>query len=443
MTWGIFTHSFAKSPLDIKLLWISVFLRLVSYGLTDQIITLFLNEIGISEDQMGLFMTLTLFGDVLLSYILTWYADHWGRRLVLIYGAVMMSISGMVFSYFENFYVLLLAAILGVIAPSSDEVGPFKSIEESVIAHLTPNTKRPEIYSLHAFFGTIGSAIGSMLSGLIMNFLLSKNIFKTNLQCYKFIFVLYSIIALCKTIIMCLLSPNIELYHKNEPSVESETSTLLNATNEDVVTPLTVTTKLSTKTISLLIKLLIIFMLDSFGYGFLTSSWMVYYYSKTFPIQMTFLALGALFSVGKIITAVSSFPSSILARMFGPVRATLLVQIPSGIFFILIPLCKPHLLLSILFLYLYLSTTAMDVTPRQLLLTNLIPAQDLTKVMGIVNIGKTFARCIGPTFTGLLANKGELWVCFIISGGLTILADFILYLLFNKVDKKILRQTNN
>ena len=42
----------------------------------------------------------------------------------------------------------------------------------------------------------------------------------------------------------------------------------------------------------------------------------------------------------------------------------------------------------------------MDVVPRQVLLTSIMPKQDITKVMGIVNIGKTLARCIGPIITG-------------------------------------------
>ena len=41
----------------------------------------------------------------------------------------------------------------------------------------------------------------------------------------------------------------------------------------------------------------------------------------------------------------------------------------------------------------------MDVVPRQVLLTSIMPKQDITKVMGIVNIGKTLARCIGPIIT--------------------------------------------
>ena len=40
-----------------------------------------------------------------------------------------------------------MAAIFGVISPSGDETGPFKSVEEASIAHLTPHNHRPEIFA--------------------------------------------------------------------------------------------------------------------------------------------------------------------------------------------------------------------------------------------------------------------------------------------------------
>ena len=105
-------------------------------------------------------------------------------------------------------------------------------------------------------------------------------------------------------------------------------------------------------------------------------------------------------------------------------------------------MAKNYLPLSILFLNLHFATTAMDVTPRQILLTNIIKPRDLTKVMGVVNIGKTFARCVGPIFTAILANNNYLWLCYIISGSLVITADLILACMFLGVDAKIKKQMN-
>lgn len=452
--WKQFVHASS----DIKLLWLSVFTRLLAYGLTNQVLTLFLNKIVPNESYIGTFMSLTLVGDVLASYVLTWYADSWGRRRVLILGSIMMFISGLVFTYSENFWCLLFFAIIGVISPSSNEVGPFKSIEESMIAHLSENSIRPEIYAIHSLVGTLGAALGALLSGTFVNWL-QVHWQLNELQSYKYTFALYALLAFTKVIIMCSLSSKTELdshFHNDPVTIESITSNdlapLLEQRRESIheQTPLIANdndnartvgkNSLSKESIHILIRLLIIFMTDSLGSGFMTDAWMVYYFKYQFA--MNSVALGTLFFITTFVMASSTLPSSILPRWFGPVKATLLVQVPSGIFSILLPFASNNLVWSIILLNLHFSTTAMDVTSRQILLTNLIPSKDLTRVMGIVNIGKTFARCVGPIFTGILAKNGYLWFCYIISGSLVILADIILAISFLHVDKLILQQIN-
>lgn len=75
-------------------------------------------------------MTLTLFGDLLLGTFLTLVADRVGRRKVLLAGSVMMIVSGLIFALFENYWILLLAAVIGVISITGGDFGPFRSIEE-------------------------------------------------------------------------------------------------------------------------------------------------------------------------------------------------------------------------------------------------------------------------------------------------------------------------
>ena len=63
-----------------------------------------------------------------------------------------------------------MAAIFGVISPSGDETGPFKSVEEASIAHLTPHNHRPEIFAFYGLFATAGAAIGSLLCGILVDY---------------------------------------------------------------------------------------------------------------------------------------------------------------------------------------------------------------------------------------------------------------------------------
>ena len=75
-------------------------------------------------------MTLTLLGDVLLGGFLTLIADRVGRRKVLIAGSFLMVMSGTIFALVENFWILLVAAVLGVISATGGDFGPFRAIEE-------------------------------------------------------------------------------------------------------------------------------------------------------------------------------------------------------------------------------------------------------------------------------------------------------------------------
>lgn len=109
--------SLYRSHVDVKLLCLQRFVRLFAYGASTLVLVSFLRELGISQRRIGLFMTLTLTGDVAISFVLALFADGVGRRAVLALGAALMIASGVVFAQFENYWVLLAAAVFGVISP--------------------------------------------------------------------------------------------------------------------------------------------------------------------------------------------------------------------------------------------------------------------------------------------------------------------------------------
>ena len=115
---GVF--SIAESSRDTKLLCLQRFIRLLAYGATTLILALFLSSLGISDARIGLFMTLTLLGDVIISFVLTLVADGLGRRRILMLGAALMSISGVIFTVSGNYWVLVAASVFGVISPRQD-----------------------------------------------------------------------------------------------------------------------------------------------------------------------------------------------------------------------------------------------------------------------------------------------------------------------------------
>jgi predicted MFS family arabinose efflux permease len=106
-----------SSTLDTKLLCLQRFVRLFAYGGATLILVAFFTELSISKTKSGLFMTLTLVGDTMISFLLTLFADKLGRRAILALGAGLMAASGVVFALAGNYWILLLAAVVGVISP--------------------------------------------------------------------------------------------------------------------------------------------------------------------------------------------------------------------------------------------------------------------------------------------------------------------------------------
>ncbi|OBA19523.1 MFS general substrate transporter [Metschnikowia bicuspidata var. bicuspidata NRRL YB-4993] len=449
--------TFLATSLDVKLLLFSVFLRKASFGLTNQVLTLFLESVGVSKPKIGTFMTLTLVGDTAISFLLTWFSDHLGRRLVMVAGCVLMLASGLVFAKFENFWVLLSAAIFGVISTSGDETGPFKTVEEACLSQLTSPMQRAHVFAIYGLLGTFGSAVGSSACGFLIEYwILSAG--WTLQACYRAVFIGYAGVALAKLALALCLSNNCEIsqlpikilaQHLTSDSnfdlmdgalITEESSLLGTEVSQDVeeaLGPKTITPKygISAQSRKHLARLLVVFMLDSFGYGFMPPAWIVYYFRTVFKASPS--ALGNLFFFTNMVDSLSSLVSAFTFSIFGPVKAILVAQLPSAVFFTSIPFCSSYLLAAA-FYFLFCACATMDVVPRQILLTTIIPKEDLIKVLGVVNIAKTFARCVGPIFTGNLAEKGLLYVAFIVNGACLFLADTILGVSFVHLDGEIL-----
>ena len=105
------------TPRDAKILCGQRFVRLFAYSGTTLILALYLEDLGFSNSESGLFMTLTLIGDIAVGVLLTIFSDAIGRRLSLAIGSILMIAGGATFALSNVYWQLLLASILGVVSP--------------------------------------------------------------------------------------------------------------------------------------------------------------------------------------------------------------------------------------------------------------------------------------------------------------------------------------
>lgn len=134
-----------RASKDVYILILARYLRMYAFGTIALVLALYFQAQGLSDAEIGLFMTLTLLGDVVVSLLLTLVADGLGRRRTLMLGALGMAVSGAVFATTDSYVVLLAAAIVGVISPSGNEIGPFRAVEESTLAQLVGEEGRADV----------------------------------------------------------------------------------------------------------------------------------------------------------------------------------------------------------------------------------------------------------------------------------------------------------
>ncbi|WPH00755.1 Hypothetical protein R9X50_00358500 [Acrodontium crateriforme] len=418
----------ANSSKDVYILLLTRFIRMFAYGSSTLILALYFAALGHSDTKIGLFMTLTLIGDVGISLALTFVADSLGRRNILIMGALLMTASGVVFATFSNFWILLAAAVVGVISPSGNEIGPFRAVEESTLAHLSDAKTRSDIFAFYVIFGTMGTAGGSLVCGWATQGL--QNLGWSDISSFRAIFWIYAVIGLVKAGMNMLLSKRCEAESEllpARPTVEDDNSdeeqpfiTRPRANPEPPAKPqkkASAISQISPASRRTLTKLCGLFFFDSLASGMITSALIAFFMKRKFGMPEG--QLGTIMSIAQFCSSFGNIFASALGKRIGLVKTMVFTHLPSAIFLMLIPL-PSSLILSVIFLVLRSSLSSMDQAPRSAFLSAVVLPNERTAVMGVVNTVKTMSQSSGPLITGSLANGGHFWIAFVIGGALKV-----------------------
>ena len=109
---------------------------------------------------------------------------------------------------------------------SGNEIGPFRAIEESTLAHLTAGDDRSDIYAWYSLIGTAGTALGFVASGWIITFLRDEKHF-SDIRAYRIIYFVYTAIGVVKLGLALMLSKECEVHAQPKTASPSETAPLL------------------------------------------------------------------------------------------------------------------------------------------------------------------------------------------------------------------------
>ena len=192
----------------------------------------------------------------------------------------------------------------------------------------------------------------------------------------------------------------------------------------------TVAIKMSKESRGILIRLCILFAVNSFASGMLPvtlMSWYVNWRYRWFVTSKIGYAMAAVW----LTASVANLFSASVARRLGLVRAMVLTHLPNAIFLAFIPLASTW---WVFFILLLVSSAfgSMDQAPRSAFVAAVFPPSERTAVMGTINLVRTVASAGGPLLTGYLRDKKMWSTMFVVSAILKIMYDVGLLAMFLK-----------
>ena len=269
-------------------------------------------------------------------------------------------------------------------------------------------------------------------------------------ECYAPVFGFYAILGLVKFSLTFLLSENCEAAAAAKApwagttvqelaSPSSEQTSLLTRRSSIVKQPAAAKSatirirealpwKVSRSSIPILVRLCILFAINSVAAGMLPvtiMSWYVSWRNRWFLTHR----VGYTMSVVWLVASLSNLFSASVARRLGLVKAMVFTHLPSAIFLAFIPLSSTWWIMLMLLL-LNAMFGSMDQAPREAFVAAAFLPRERVQAMGTLNLVKTLAASLGPILSGWAHDHKKWWLIFLMAAALKVSYDIGLLAMF-------------
>jgi MFS family permease len=366
--------------------------RTFCYGYLGILIPLHLAALGLDARGIGLAVTLTLGASAALTLLVRRPAERFGSRAVLLALAALVTVAGVLLATARTPAVVVLAAMLGNVAVSTGETGPFLSIEQVLIARAATGRNLTLRMSLYTLVGYVAAGLGALTVAALPGEAAGG--------------------AGRDPLLFWLFAGSGGL------------QALLYARLPGVTVRPTTTSAGRRPSRRLIHRLAALFALDSFAGGFVLQSLLVYWLHTRFALGPG--EIGAVFSAAQLLTACSLLLAAWAAPRIGLVNTMVFSHLISNVLLVALGFA-PTAGLAVTLLLLRALLSQMDVPTRQAFLMLVVEDDEREAATTLTNASRTVAQAVSPTLTGYVMQTVSLAAPFVLGGGLKIVYDLLLY----------------
>lgn len=385
---------------DAAIILASRGVRAFGDGFVSVLLPLYLTTLGFTAVRIGVLTTATLLGSAALTLLVGNFAGKWKRADLLIRASAIMIATGVGFAVLNDFWPLLVVALIGTLNPSAGDVSIFLPTEQSLLPQTTDSTSRTALFARYSLIGSLIGAFGALAAGLPD---LVERWFGIDFNtALRGMFLLYAGLGVLVMVLYHRLSPRIE------PSASDKQSRL--GPSKPAV-----------------YRLAALFSLDSFASGFTLQSVLALWLFLKFDLSVT--TAGTIFFWAGLCSAFSQLFAPVLARKIGLVNTMVFTHLPANVFLILTPF-MPTLPLAIACLLIRASLAQMDVPARTSYVMAVVTPPERPAAASITAVPKSLATAVSPLIAGSLLSTTAFGWPLLISGSLKIVYDLTLFALF-------------
>jgi predicted MFS family arabinose efflux permease len=285
--------------------------------------------------------------------------------------------------------IAIVAAMVGNVAVTTTETGPFQAIEQVVVTRAVSVRRRTMALSVYNLVGYVAAAGGAALVSV--------------LPAYRPLFVIFLLMAAVQCVAYAVLPRGVTVSTRPAGGVVSR---------------------------PLIRKLAALFALDAFAGGFVLQSLVAYFLHTRFDLSLE--ALGTIFFAVQIVTALSLLLAVRVAAWIGLLPTMVLSHLISNVVLIAIAVA-PTAPVAVVLLLIRHMLSQMDVPTRQAYVMAVVHDSEREAAATTTNLARTVAQAITPMLTGWVMQAVALSAPFVLGGVLKIVYDVLVYAAFRSV----------
>ncbi len=386
---------------NVLLLYVARGIRGFGDGFATIILPAYLTAIGFNLFQIGVVLTASLLGTAVLTLAIGVIAPRHDLRILMLAGAGVMALTGLVFPAFQHIALVAAVAFFGTINPSTGDIGIMIPLEHAMLAREVADKERTRAFARYSLIGALSMASGT-LAAAVPDVLTRNGI--GEIEAFRLMFYAYCALGLiCVALYRRLPHTTLAAQAPRAPLGPSR---------------------------SFVYKLAALFSLDAFAGGFTVQSLLALWLFERFDLSIT--AASVFFFWAGLLAAFSYPVAAWLARRIGLVNTMVFTHIPSSIVLI-VAAFSTNLEVTLGLLLLRAALSQMDVPTRTSYVMAVVTPAERATAASVTAVPRTLAAAISPTFAGALFALPFSGLPLVICGTLKIVYDVALLYSFRHI----------